>query len=118
MGRPGKTGLEDLAMMRSVHGVHRLVPERRHGARRRLVGDDGAHPGDQRHRTTRGAYPVLYEPTRSFAIGGSKALRCSGRDDVTLVGAGVTLHAPRSGRPAWRPGDPGTSHRLRLGQTD
>ena len=43
-------------------------------------------------RTTRGAYPVLYDASESFPVGGSKVLRSSGADQVTLVGAGVTLH--------------------------
>jgi transketolase len=43
-------------------------------------------------RTTRGAYPVLYSASEQFPVGGSKLLRSSGNDDVTLVGAGVTLH--------------------------
>nr|MDT0666536.1 transketolase C-terminal domain-containing protein [Micromonospora sp. DSM 115978] len=43
-------------------------------------------------RTTRGAYPVLYGPDEQFAPGGSKVLRRSEADTVTLVGAGVTLH--------------------------
>jgi transketolase len=44
-------------------------------------------------RTTRGAYPVLYEATETFPVGGSKVLRGSDEDQVTLIGAGVTLHA-------------------------
>jgi transketolase len=43
-------------------------------------------------RTTRGAYPVLYESSEEFPIGGSKVPRSSARDQVTLIGAGVTLH--------------------------
>jgi transketolase len=43
-------------------------------------------------RTTRGAYPVLYEAGESFPVGGSKVLR-SADDQVTLIGAGITLHA-------------------------
>jgi transketolase len=43
-------------------------------------------------RTTRGAYPVLYNAGESFTVGGSKVLRSSEADRVTLVGAGVTLH--------------------------
>ena len=35
---------------------------------------------------------MIYEAQEAFAIGGSKVLRSSERDDVTLVGAGVTLH--------------------------
>ncbi|HEV3311120.1 MAG TPA: transketolase C-terminal domain-containing protein, partial [Chloroflexota bacterium] len=37
-------------------------------------------------------YPVIYEAREEFTIGGSKVLRSSEHDDVTLVGAGVTLH--------------------------
>jgi transketolase len=43
-------------------------------------------------RTTRGAYPVLYPTGESFPIGGSKLPRSSDHDQVTLIGAGVTLH--------------------------
>ena len=43
-------------------------------------------------RTTRGAYPVLYGPDETFPIGGSKVLRSDPEDQVTLIGAGVTLH--------------------------
>jgi transketolase len=41
-------------------------------------------------RTTRGATPVLYEPSESFEIGGSLTVRDGG--DITLIGAGITLH--------------------------
>ena len=43
-------------------------------------------------RTTRGGYPVLYPDGESFPVGGSKLLRSSDHDQVTLIGAGVTLH--------------------------
>jgi transketolase len=43
-------------------------------------------------RTTRGAYPTIYGPNESFKVGGSKVLRESPKDRVTLIGAGVTLH--------------------------
>jgi transketolase len=44
-------------------------------------------------RTTRGAHPVLYRAGESFPVGGSKVLRSTDADDVTLIGAGVTVHA-------------------------
>ena len=44
-------------------------------------------------RTTRGAYPVLYGNDEEFPVGGSKVLRSDPTDAVTLIGAGVTLHA-------------------------
>ena len=43
-------------------------------------------------RTTREATPVLYGADEAFPIGGSKTLASSDHDDVTLVGAGITLH--------------------------
>jgi transketolase len=44
-------------------------------------------------RATRGPCPVLYDADETFPIGGSKVLRSSPHDQVTLVGAGVTLHS-------------------------
>jgi transketolase len=43
-------------------------------------------------RTTRGAYPVLYGAADSFPVGGAKVVRSSPDDQITLIGAGVTLH--------------------------
>ena len=43
-------------------------------------------------RTTRGAYPVLYDSKEKFKIGGSKVIRKTASDQVALIGAGVTLY--------------------------
>jgi transketolase len=43
-------------------------------------------------RTTRGPYPVLYDNTETFPIGGSKLLRGGANAQVALIGAGVTVH--------------------------
>ena len=43
-------------------------------------------------RTTREATPVLYREDEEFIIGGSKVLRKSDRDRITVIGAGVTVH--------------------------
>ncbi len=43
-------------------------------------------------RTTRGNTPVLYGPDETFEVGGSKVLRSSDDDKVTIVAAGITLH--------------------------
>jgi transketolase len=88
---PSQMGLEDLAMMRSVHGSTVLYPSDATSTAA-LVAAMARNPGISYIRTTRGAYPVLYEAREAFAIGGSKVLRSSERDEVTLVGAGVTLH--------------------------
>jgi transketolase len=88
---PSQMGLEDLAMMRTVHGSTVLYPSDATSTAA-LVAEMALNPGISYIRTTRGAYPVTYEAKEAFAIGGSKVLRSSVRDDVTLVGAGVTLH--------------------------
>jgi transketolase len=88
---PSQMGLEDLAMMRSVHGSTVLYPSDA-SSTAALVAAMANNPGISYIRTTRGAYPVIYEGREAFAIGGSSVLRSSERDDVTLVGAGVTLH--------------------------
>ena len=89
---PSQMGLEDLAMMRATNGTTVLYPSDATSAAA-LVHAMASTPGISYLRTTRGAYPVLYEASEDFPIGGSKLLRSSERDDVTLVGAGVTLHA-------------------------
>jgi transketolase len=43
-------------------------------------------------RTTRGATPVIYSADEDFPVGGSKIVRRSDDDELTLIGAGVTLH--------------------------
>jgi transketolase len=51
-----------------------------------------ARPGVSYLRTTRAALPVLYAADEEFEIGGSRVLRSSDDDEVTLVAAGITLH--------------------------
>jgi transketolase len=88
---PSQMGLEDLAMMRTVHGSTVLYPSDATSTAA-LVAAMANNPGISYIRTTRGAYPVIYKADEAFAPGGSKLLRSSDGDDVTLVGAGVTLH--------------------------
>jgi transketolase len=57
-----------------------------------LVDEMAAAPGISYLRTTRGSYPGLYPAGESFPLGGSKLARSGAADQVTLVGAGVTLH--------------------------
>ena len=89
---PSQMGLEDLAMMRSVHGATVLYPSDATSTAALTIAMADLD-GISYLRTTRGAYPVLYEPDEQFPVGGSKTPRTSGTDDqVTLVGAGVTVH--------------------------
>ena len=88
---PSQMALEDLAMMRAVQGSTVLYPSDATCAAA-LVAAMAGRAGISYLRTTRGAYPVLYEAGDTFPIGGSKTLRSTPADAVTLVGAGVTLH--------------------------
>jgi transketolase len=89
---PSQMALEDLAMMRAVQGSTVLYPSDATSTVA-LVQAMADRAGVVYLRTTRGAYPVLYQPGESFPIGSAKVLRTSPADQVTLVGAGVTLHA-------------------------
>jgi transketolase len=89
---PSQMALEDLAMMRAVQGSTVLYPSDATSTAA-LVHAMAERPGVSYMRTTRGAYPVLYDTAESFPVGGSKLLRSSPDDAVTLIGAGVTLHA-------------------------
>jgi transketolase len=88
---PSQMALEDLAMMRAVHGSTVLYPSDATSAAC-LVQEMAERSGIVYMRTTRGAYPVLYGPDEAFPVGGAKVVRSSPDDQVTLVGAGVTLH--------------------------
>jgi transketolase len=88
---PSQMALEDLAMMRAVHGSTVLYPSDGTSTAV-LVKAMAATPGISYMRTTRGAYPGLYPSGETFPVGGSKVLRSGEQDAVTLVGAGVTLH--------------------------
>jgi transketolase len=88
---PSQMALEDLAMMRAVHGSTVLYPSDGTSTVA-LVEAMAATPGISYMRTTRGGYPGLYPAGETFPVGGSKLVRSGDNDRVTLVGAGVTLH--------------------------
>jgi transketolase len=88
---PSQMALEDLAAFRAVHGSTVLHPSDATSTAA-LVAEMAATPGIVYLRTTRGAWPVLYPADEAFPVGGCKVLRASGRDQVTLIGAGVTAH--------------------------
>jgi transketolase len=88
---PSQMALEDLAMMRAVHGSTVLYPSDGTSTVA-LVEAMAAMPGISYLRTTRGSYPGLYPPGEKFPVGGSKLARSGADDQVALVGAGVTLH--------------------------
>ncbi len=88
---PSQMALEDLAMMRAVHGSTVLYPCDANQTVY-LVAEMADQPGISFLRTTRANTPVIYGPGEAFPIGGSKVVRQSANDQVAVVGAGITLH--------------------------
>ncbi|MGP5259043.1 transketolase [Brachybacterium paraconglomeratum] len=88
---PSQMGLEDLALMAATQGSTVLYPSDATSTAALVAAMADLH-GVSYLRTTRSGYPVLYGPEEEFPVGGSKTLRRSAHDAVTLVGAGVTLH--------------------------
>ena len=88
---PSQMGLEDLAAFRAVHGSTVLYPSDGNQTAK-LVAAMADLEGISYLRTTRAPTPVLYGPDEEFPVGGSRVVRSSEADDVTLVGAGITLH--------------------------
>ncbi|HSK92842.1 MAG TPA: transketolase [Candidatus Angelobacter sp.] len=88
---PSQMALEDLAAFRAVHGSTVLYPSDAN-ATAALVPLMAEQPGIVFMRTTREKTPILYDPGEEFRIGGSRVVRQSNDDAVTLVGAGITLH--------------------------
>jgi transketolase len=83
--------LEDIAAFRAVHGSAVLHPSDANQTAQ-LVAALADYEGIAYLRTLRPATPVLYGPDEVFAIGGSRVLRSSDEDEVTIVAAGITVH--------------------------
>ena len=88
---PSQMALEDLAMMRAVHGSTVLQPCDANQTAR-LVAEMADTDGIVFLRTLRPKTPVIYEPSEDFPIGGSKIVRSSEEDVVTVVATGITVH--------------------------
>jgi transketolase len=86
---PSQMALEDLAMMRAVHGSTVIYPCDANQTAK-LVAEMADREGIVFMRTTRAATPVIYGAGEEFPIGGSRVLREG--DDVAIVAAGITLH--------------------------
>jgi transketolase len=87
---PSQMALEDLAMMRGVPNATVLYPCDAMSAER-LVAVAAVTHGPVYIRASRPKTPVIYGPDERFVAGGSKTLRQSDRDVVTVVAAGVTV---------------------------
>ncbi len=87
---PSQMGLEDLAMMSTQPGVTVLYPS--DGlSMYKLMESATDHKGMVYLRAGRPKTPVIYGADETFRIGGSKVLRQSAADQLTIVAAGVTL---------------------------
>src|SRR5579871_2750499 len=87
---PSQMALEDIAMMRGVPDATVLYPCDGTSAER-LVALAAATPGPVYIRLSRPKTPTIYGPDETFTAGGSKTLRHSDKDVVTVVAAGVTV---------------------------
>jgi transketolase len=88
---PSQMALEDLAMLRAVHGSTVLYPCDPNQTAK-LVAGMADQEGIVYLRTTRAALPTLYDADENFEIGGSRVIRSSQRDHVAIVAAGITVH--------------------------
>ena len=88
---PSQMALEDLALLRAVHGSTVLYPcDANQAAKLTALLADVSGVGYL--RISRGETPVIYAPDEEFAVGGSRVVRSAPDDQVTLVAAGVTVH--------------------------
>jgi transketolase len=87
---PSQMALEDLAMMRALVKSTVLYPSDAVCAEK-CVEAAARTEGIVYIRTSRPKTKVLYANDEAFPIGGSKTVRRSDKDAVTVVGAGVTL---------------------------
>ncbi len=85
---PSQMALEDLASLRAVWSSIVLYPCDPNQTAK-LTALMAQTDGIVYMRTTRGAYPTIYGPNETFKVGGSKVVRQSPKDRVTLIGAGV-----------------------------
>jgi transketolase len=82
--------LEDLAAFRAIHRSTVLYPCDANQTAW-LTAALADREGVSYLRLTRGRTPVIYEPGEEFPVGGSRVLRSSADDQVTIAAAGITV---------------------------
>jgi transketolase len=87
---PSQMALEDLAAFRAVHGSAVLHPSDANQVSP-LLAQMADRSGISYLRTLRGKTPVRTPPGEDVRIGGSRVVRSSNHDDLTVVGCGVTV---------------------------
>jgi transketolase len=88
---PSQMALEDIASLRAVHSSTVLQPCDANQTAK-LVAGMADTEGIVFLRTLRPNTPVIYDADEEFEIGGSRVLRSTVTDDLTIVGSGVTVH--------------------------
>jgi transketolase len=88
---PSQMALEDIASIRAIHSSTVLHPCDANQTAK-LVAAMADTKGIVFLRTLRPNTPVIYAADEEFRVGGSRVIRSSDDDDVTLVGAGITVH--------------------------
>jgi transketolase len=88
---PSQMALEDIASLRAIHSSVVLHPCDANQTAK-LVAAMADTRGIVFLRTLRPNTPVIYRPDEEFEVGGSRVLRSSDDDDVTIIGAGITVH--------------------------
>jgi transketolase len=88
---PSQMGLEDIAMFRTLFGGVVLYPSDAVSTEK-IVEEAARHKGNVYIRTTRMDTPIIYKTNEEFPIGGSKVLKQSDKDSVTVIAAGITVH--------------------------
>lgn len=87
---PSQMGLEDFALFRAVFGSVVMCPADA-VACCKLTAEAAGHEGIVYMRTNRPATPVIYKGSEQFKIGGSKVVRSTKGDKLTIVACGVTV---------------------------
>lgn len=88
---PSQMGLEDIAMFRTILNSTVLYPSDAVSTEK-LVEEAARHRGIVYIRTTRKDTQIIYRNEDEFHIGGSRVLRKSDNDRMTVIAAGITLH--------------------------
>jgi transketolase len=87
---PSQMALEDIASLRAVHSSTVLQPCDANQTAK-LVAAMADTEGIVFLRTLRPNTPVIYDADEEFEIGGSRVLRSTVTDDITIVASGVTV---------------------------
>ncbi|XP_063994514.1 transketolase-like protein 2 isoform X2 [Diachasmimorpha longicaudata] len=88
---PSQMGLEDIAMFRTIPGSTVFYPSDAVSTER-AVEIAANTKGICFIRTSRPNTAILYKNDETFAVGKAKIVKSSQKDQVLLIGAGVTLH--------------------------